>query len=179
MQRRAYVPTADEMERLFAIHHTARVRLALALSHYAGLRVFEVAQLTVGDVRYADGRFKQAMHVKGKGDKWRSVPISDKLREFIVVALGNQWHVDDPLVPTCRNEHWNPSSLCRFYRDWYREAGIDSTGNAGRRSFMTGLHRKQVPLKIIKELAGHQSLEWTQKYIDVSDAEMKAAVNSL
>lgn len=48
-----------------------------------------------------------------------------------------------------------------------------------RRTALTRLHRNNVPLKVIMKISGHSSLGALQRYIDVDDEEVVAAVKNL
>lgn len=48
-----------------------------------------------------------------------------------------------------------------------------------RRTAITKLHKSNVPLKVIMKISGHTSLGALQRYIDVSDDEVVAAVENL
>ena len=65
------------------------------------------------------------------------------------------------------------------------EAACERVGIIGaspysfRRTFLTNLHNKGIPLKVIQELSGHRSLGALQRYLDVSDEQVCEAINSL
>lgn len=181
MQKRAKVLSSDQLDHCMKVHTGPREQLALALTHYAALRVFETAALKIKDVLHPNGTVKDAMHIHGKGDKWRSVPISTRLRSYILAALPADYEMDWPLVPSKGlKRHFNPTAFSHWLTLRYQEAGFYScTGNSGRRSAMTRMHRNRTPLKIIKEIVGHQSLQVTAAYIEVDDMEMADAVNCL
>jgi integrase/recombinase XerD len=48
-----------------------------------------------------------------------------------------------------------------------------------RRTALTNLHRNNIPLKVIMKISGHSSLGALQRYIDVNDEEVVAAVKTL
>jgi integrase/recombinase XerD len=48
-----------------------------------------------------------------------------------------------------------------------------------RRTALTKLHKNNVPLKVIMKISGHTSLGALQRYIDVDDNEVVAAVQKL
>lgn len=48
-----------------------------------------------------------------------------------------------------------------------------------RRTHISKLHKNNVPLKVIMKISGHTSLTALQRYIDVADDEIVAAVKSL
>ncbi|MEF2554457.1 tyrosine-type recombinase/integrase [Aurantimonas sp. A2-1-M11] len=54
-----------------------------------------------------------------------------------------------------------------------------STSHSGRRWFITRLAHSGVSAKVIMTLAGHKNLGTTQRYIDVNDEMMRAAVELL
>lgn len=66
--------------------HSARNRLMLLMTHWAGMRVGEVAALLVQDVRNADGGVKQEIRLDAsqtKGKHARVVFVSERLRKEI------------------------------------------------------------------------------------------------
>src|SRR6266436_7904960 len=86
----ASVLTDSEIRRVFCIiettRHAARNRLAFVLSIYAGLRVGEIAALTVRDVATAEGNARREIKLgahQTKGAKGRTVVLSTRVREEI------------------------------------------------------------------------------------------------
>jgi len=63
--------------------------------------------------------------------------------------------------------------LIRIYRDAEFEG---ATSQSGRRSVITKLAAKGVGVRVLAELAAHASISTTQRYIDVNDEQMRAAV---
>jgi integrase/recombinase XerD len=59
----------------------------------------------------------------------------------------------------------------------YERAGIDgATSHSGRRTFITELAAKGIGVRVLAALAGHRSIQTTQRYIDVNDEMMRNAV---
>ncbi|MDP3314916.1 MAG: tyrosine-type recombinase/integrase [Devosia sp.] len=59
----------------------------------------------------------------------------------------------------------------------YDEAGLDkATSHSGRRTFITTLAHKSVNVRVLAELAGHLSIATTQRYIELKDNVLRAAV---
>ena len=48
-----------------------------------------------------------------------------------------------------------------------------------RRTALTELHNQGVPLRVIQRISGHKSLHALQRYFEVSDEQMRSAINSL
>jgi integrase/recombinase XerD len=51
-----------------------------------------------------------------------------------------------------------------------------ATSHNGRRSFITDLATKEISVRVLAALAGHQSIATTQRYIDVNDEMLRNAV---
>jgi integrase/recombinase XerD len=188
--KQARVLADAEFKRLLAVvaqmKHARRNRLALMLSHLAGLRVGEIAALTVRDVLDSAGKVREQLRLSAeitKGGHARVVFMNDKLRREIERYAGEQ--VGDratgaPLLLTQKGTAFSANTLCQLMGQLYRSAGLDgATSHSGRRWFITRLAHSGVSPKVIMTLAGHRNLTTTQRYIDVRDDMMKAAVDLL
>lgn len=51
--------------------------------------------------------------------------------------------------------------------------------HSGRRSFITRLANKGINVRLLAALAGHSSIQVTQRYIDVNPDQLSAAVELL
>lgn len=188
--KQARVLTGIEFKRLLAVvaqsKHASRNRLALMLSHLAGLRVGEIAALTVRDVFDSDGKVRDQLRLRAeitKGGHARVVFLNDKLRREIeryqVDHLADRLP-DAPLLMTQKRTSFSANTLCQLFGQLYRSTGLDgATSHSGRRWFITRLAHSGVSPKVIMVLAGHRNLTTTQRYIDVRDDMMKAAVDLL
>ena len=52
---------------------------------------------------------------------------------------------------------------------------MGATSHSGRRTLLTELSSKGVGVRVLAEMAGHASIQTTQRYIDVSDEQMRCA----
>ena len=188
--KQARVLTDSELKRVLAtvaqMKHAGRNRLTLMLSHLAGLRVGEIASLTIHDVFDSEGKVREQLRLTAevtKGGYARVVFLNDKLKREI------KRHIDErpedrnanaPLLVTQQNTAFSPNTLCQLMGQLYKSAGLDgATSHSGRRWFITRLAHSGVSPKVIMTLAGHKNLTTTQRYIDVRDDMMKAAVDLL
>lgn len=188
--KQARVLTDVEMKRLLAVvaqtKHARRNRLTLMLSHLAGLRVGEIAALTVRDVIDSDGNVREQLRLRAeitKGGDARVVFLNDKLRRE-VDRYRMDWPEDRdanaPMLLTQKRTAFSANTLCQLIGQLYRIAGLEgATSHSGRRWFITRLAHSGVSPKVIMTLAGHRNLTTTQRYIDVRDEMMKAAVDLL
>lgn len=184
----AQARTLNARELRKALDHTrtqrygTRNRLALLLTHWAGMRVGEVAALRVGDVLNADHSIKQEIRLQPdqtKGSSSRVVFLNERLRKEIAVyvASWDRSDLDRRLITTQKREGFSANTLAQTLNTLYRRAGLDgASSHSGRRTFITTLANKGVGVRVLAALAGHRSISTTQRYIDVNDGQKRAAV---
>ncbi|MDH3469822.1 MAG: tyrosine recombinase [Acidimicrobiia bacterium] len=147
-----------------------RDRALLELLYATGLRVAELAQLTLTDLR--DGDF---IRVIGKGDKERVVPVGKTARRAL-----------DAYLARGRPELAGPYSSSAVFVG-VRGAALDTRGmrrvvrqrlgtfpHALRHSFATHLLERGADLRAVQELLGHAELASTQIYTSVTREHLKA-----
>lgn len=82
-----------------------------------------------------------------------------------------------PMSLVSRRQALSANSLCQVLLRIYDEAGLDkATSHSGRRTFITTLAHKGVNVRVLAELAGHRSIAQTQRYIELNDNVLRAAV---
>jgi integrase/recombinase XerD len=187
--KQARVPTEAEFRRVMAMvaqtKHAGRNRMAFMLSYLAGLRVGEIASLTIGDVIDGEGTVREQLRLSAevtKGGHARVVFLSERLRKEIqrYRDSGSIASMREPLLLTQKRTAFSANTLCQLMGQLYRQAGLDgATSHSGRRWFITRLAHGGVSAKVIMTLAGHRNLSTTQRYIDVRDDMMRAAVELL
>ncbi|MGC2856669.1 tyrosine-type recombinase/integrase [Novispirillum sp. DQ9] len=156
-------------------------------SFYAGLRVGEIAALTVRDVVDGQGQVRDQILLKAnitKSGEDRTMFVGDKLSRELARYLASSSHDAEaagaPLLPTQKGAAFTPNTLCQLFTRIYRLAGVDgASSHSGRRWFITRLAHSGVSPKVIMTLAGHKNLTTTQRYIEVNHEMMKAAVRLL
>lgn len=160
--------------------HAARNRLVLLMTHWAGMRVGEVAALRVEDVLAQDGAVKAEIRLdaqRTKGKHARTVFLGDKLRKEIAAYAKTLDGRQGQLFRTQKRTHFTANSLCQTLIAIYAQAGMDgASSHSGRRSFITTLASKGVGVRVLASLAGHRSIATTQLYIDVNDDMKRSAV---
>ena len=162
--------------------HASRNRAMLLITHWAGMRVGEVAALRIGDVWTLDGGFKDEVRLSAdqtKGDKARTVFLAERLRKELIayVAGIDRSDTSKPLFATQKRDHFTANTLCQHFHWLYRRAGIDgASSHSGRRTFITSLASRGVGVRVLASLAGHRSIQTTQAYIDVNDDMKRRAV---
>jgi len=185
----ASVLTDTEIKRVFRIiettRHADRNRLAFVLSIYAGLRVGEIAALTVRDVATQDGQVRREIKLgahQTKGSKGRVVVLSSRVQHEISEYLRARPFCDHnaPLVASQRNERsFSNVTLSMLFKEIYEMAGIRTSSHSGRRTFATRLNAKGVGMRTIQRLMGHRHIGTTALYCEVSDEILRGEVLNL
>lgn len=95
-------------------------------------------------------------------------------------ALANSNLYNKALFATQKNENgFTANTLTYTMTMLYKASGLyGCSSHSGRRTFITKLSSKSVPLKVLMEMVGHKNLQTTQRYIDVT-ADMKRAAIGL
>ena len=178
--------TDTEIRRVFRIiattRHAGRNRLAFVLSIYAGLRIGEIAALTIGDVATSSGEVRREIKLDAhqtKGSKGRTVILSERVRKEIGSFLKSQpsRHGDAPLIASQRNGRaFTNVTLSMLFKEIYETAGIRTSSHSGRRTLRRASTKKGVGMRTIQKLMGHRNIGTTALYCDVSDATMRNAV---
>jgi integrase/recombinase XerD len=182
----ASVLTDTEIRRVFRIiettRHAERNRLAFFLSIYAGLRVGEIAALTIGDVATLSGEVRREIKLSAhqtKGSKGRTVVLSHRVRGEIEAYLKSRIrpHHHGPLIASQRNGRtFSNVSLSMLFKEIYELAGLRTSSHSGRRTFATRLNAKGVGMRTIQKLMGHRHIGTTALYCDVSEETLRNAV---
>ena len=173
----------------------ARDRAMMLLTHWGGMRIGEVSATQIGDVLALDGTIKQEIRLTAaqtKGKHARTVILSEKLRKELHTYLQQRFEtrqlvdvtykvdMTKPLFATQKRDGFTANTACYHFHMLYKAAGIDgASSHSGRRSFLTLLSSKSVPLKVMMELAGHRQAQTTMRYISVTTDMKKAAVELL
>lgn len=195
--KQARVLNEKELNALFRYvatrKYAARDRAILACTYFGGMRIGEVAELRIKDVLAADGTIKLEMNLTAeqtKGKYGRTVVLAEKLRKELMdylltrfdkkelIALTYSDLANKPLFTTQKSEGFSANTLTYTIHMLYKDAGFldGASSHSGRRSFLTHLSSKSVPLKVLMELAGHRQAQTTMRYINVTQDMKRAAV---
>jgi integrase/recombinase XerC len=159
----------------FLINHSSEKteQLILELLYATGIRRSELINLTVEDVDV----FRMELRVKGKGSKWRIVPLNQRVTSLLKDYLtertssnGLPW-----LFLTEKGQKIYPQYVYRVVHNFLTLVhGADrKSPHILRHSFATHLLLNGADLNAVKELLGHSSLASTQVYTGHDLDELK------
>ncbi|TWP49589.1 tyrosine-type recombinase/integrase [Lentzea tibetensis] len=164
--------------------------LVLALGLVAGLRSAEMRTLTLASIVGRSG--DRRLHVRGKGNRDRSVPIEPPMERIIDAYLAScrakfpqgRFDRDSSLLRDRHGEPIGRGGLEYLVKSCFRWAGLHDrvpTGanlHALRHTFATRLAEDGASASEIMALLGHASLATSQNYIEATARERRAAVAS-
>ena len=183
--RQAKVLSKDNCGDLLVFASTTRNpgrnRLIVLFSIKAGLRAAEIANLTWEMVLTPTADIGPAIELHDRAAKksgGRLIPIHPELREALC-DLRSQTKAAGPVVRSQRGGPMTPVSIVNWFAKAYREIGLQGcSSHSGRRTFITRaarlVHNAGASLRDVQMLAGHRSIQTTQRYIDGdTDAQRK------
>ena len=188
MPKQAKTLQAQELRRVLDYiatrPHALRNRVMLLATHYAGLRVGEVANLRYQDVVDLVGAVRDEIRLEPeqtKGRHARTVFVNAKLKRELesYLRVYPQTKPEHRLFFTQKRtaEGFTPNTLAQHFHYIYKRAGIEgASSHSGRRTFITNLASKGVSVRVLMSLAGHRHIGTTQAYIDVNDDMKRKAV---
>ena len=180
--------TAQEIEKVLA--HIAqhayaeRNKLMWLFTVAAGLRVSEVAGLTIGDVRNDDATVRSEIYLAShrvKHGHARTIYLNARLQQELAtyIATRNWLYDEQPLFNTHRGQRcaFSANTLTQHFYWLYKNAGVkNASSHSGRKTFLTSLASQGISVFVLAELAGHRSISTTQKYVTVNADIKRRAV---
>ncbi|HVT94474.1 MAG TPA: tyrosine recombinase XerC [Bryobacteraceae bacterium] len=166
---------ASEAEGKLARPFPARDRCIFELIYGCGLRISELAGLNLSDFDFSE----RWIRVRGKGRKERQVPYGSKAAEALerYLALREPASTEDgALFLNYRGGRLTDRGARGIVKFYARFIAADPSlhPHSFRHAYATHLLADGADLRSIQELLGHASLSTTQKYTQVSLADLVA-----
>ena len=162
--------------------YALRNRVMLLTGLWSGMRVGEIASLSVGDVVNTDGSIKAEVRLTAeqtKGRHPRTVFLPQKLQQELAdyMSLRPNAQPHHPLFITAGRKRFSANVMAQHFHYLFKSAGIaGASSHSMRRSFITNLAARGIGVRVLASLAGHRTIAVTQKYIDVNDDMKRNAV---
>lgn len=138
----------------------------------------------------ADGKVGNYLYLTNNASKGRSgrmIPLNKQLRALLIDAYeivnSDRWK-NTYVVSTERSLRTSAQAVVNLFQRWYRDLGlVGCSSHSGRRTFITNAARKISTvggsLRDVQHLAGHSSLQTTQRYIEGDSEARKRVVDLL
>lgn len=159
-----------------------RNRTMLLTGLWSGMRVGEIASLSVGNVMNSDGTVKAEIRLTAdqtKGRQPRTVFLPQKLQDELqgYLALRQPAIPSHPLFVTAGRKRFSANVMAQHFHYLFKRAGIaGASSHSLRRTFLTSLAAKGISIRVLAALAGHRALQVTLRYLDASDDMKRNAV---
>jgi integrase len=173
----------DEFDNLLVTAEKSEWYAAVLLAAEAGLRMGEVRALRWCDIDFRHNKLtiRKALWRSElgspKGGRERIIPMTKRLAS----ALNHIQHLKGDFV-FCQETglHWSESVFEAVLEGIVKRARLRPIGfKVLRHTFCSHLAMKGASCKAIQELAGHQSLKTTQRYMHLSPAHLREAIGLL
>jgi len=168
------------------------------LSVKSGLRAKEIASLKWSMVMNSAGEVGDIISLTNdasKGKSGRVVPLHPDVKVALVLLYDDALSVssaipceerlsDEYVIRTERADRTSAQVIVNMFSGWYRELGlVGCSSHSGRRTFITETAKRVSTvggsLRDVQVMAGHKSLNTTQRYIDYDTDAQRRVVGLL
>ena len=188
--KQAKIVSPDTLRRM--LDYTRQTRqpkrdaVIVLLSVKAGLRACEIAGLEWSMVMTDAGEIGDIIDIRNaiaKRGSGRRIPMHPSLQQ----ALVEFWPArtsDTHIVASNRGGAMRPNSIVNWFVTMFAELELDGcSSHSGRRTFITtaakNVYRAGGSLRDVQLLAGHRSIDTTQRYIEGDTQSQRRLVSLL
>jgi integrase/recombinase XerD len=165
--------------------YAERNKMMFLIGLTCGLRVSEIAGLTIGDVRNEDGTVKSQVYFSAnrvKHGNARTVFVSTQLQAELQKYIDARTWLDNEqtLFNTLRGARkaFTASTLTQHFHYLFKRACVfGASSHSMRRTFLTNLAQGGISVFVLASLAGHKNISTTQRYVTVNDEQKRRAVD--
>ena len=174
-----------------------RNRVIVLLSFKAGFRAKEIASLTWSMITDAEGAIADAISLQNSASKGkhggRIIPMHADLREALKSLHAHEYEKGrvkpEAFVITLAKGNTDQTSRANsihflFNKDWFKKLEFSgASSHSGRRTFITSAARKVSmvggSLRDVQALAGHSSIQTTQRYVDTDPEAQRRLIDKI
>jgi len=159
-----------------------KISLVVLLGFHCGLRVSEIAHLQVKNLDFTQG----TLRVIGKGDKERTIPMTEALQKLLQFHLETRAKGENPVIsayvyPSVRDlkKPINPHFLELMVKKAAQWAKLEDPDELSihvlRHSFGTQLAESGASVYEIRDLMGHSSIMVSENYVKLASTKGRQA----
>lgn len=160
-------------------------KLFLTISWYTGERPEAILQINVNHI-YQNPITRQPRDTviyPGKNRKDRHTRELTIHRALKLMLSAYQPPESGFLFPSLyrADKHLSRQAVDKAFRRAVKKAGLESQGfslYSARRGFITRLNEQGCDVKLIQRLTGHRSISSLMRYVEVSDSQLKNAIDN-
>ena len=185
---RAKILTTEEIQLLFSKGfadnpYPERDRALFGICLYTACRINEACTLKTKDVYLGKGVVRDKLIIRKNRTKGklatRTIPIIEDLRLLLVNYFPSP-RTYNLFSGRGAKGHIHPDYAAQILRKACYKLGISGVStHSFRRTALTQMSSAGIPLRVIQEISGHRTLDELQKYLEVSEEQIRGAVASL
>lgn len=137
----------------------------LSILYDTGVRVNELINLSLDDIRLGE---VSTIKVLGKGNKYRTIPISDNLKILLSQYINKFNITTGILFKSNQNKKYTSNGIRYIISKYTNEINFKVTPHTFRHSKASHLVEANVPLIYIRDLLGHEHVSTTEIYAKVN-----------
>jgi integrase/recombinase XerD len=156
---------------------TRQDRLMLLTLFSTGLRISELLKLRVEDIHEKGGGTAE-IHIRGKGAKKRIIPIDQNLTFILMEHTQENGQVSGPLFRSQTGLTFTPSGFRKRLQRQLEPYGLYKKPHAQRHGYATMLMERNINLRSLQTVLGHEDIRTTQIYTHVTNPQLRKDVLS-
>lgn len=158
----------EGVRRLIQCASNNNQRALIALCGLCGCRIAEALAVVTTDFNTADHTLK----IKGKGSKYRIVPVSKEAWEVLEVPIIKAWSENRPVVNLQDRQARKIITNLGMRANLRRRISSHDL----RATFATEIYNSTLDIRVVQELLGHSSSVTTEIYVGVAMTKLRQAV---
>ena len=175
--------TVENVSAIINNAHSFRDKAILSLVASTGIRMSEMATITMEQWENMKRYNGRNITILGKGDKERSIYINDMTMKAIDDYVAHKKKTNKYLFESNGGKIMDDSNLNKMIKNTAYKANIPFwdkvTCHTLRAAFATIASDKGVPVAVISSALGHASLATTSKYIKTCQAQVNDVMNNM
>lgn len=175
--------TTEMVSNIINNARSSRDKAVLSLVASTGLRMSEMATITMKQWEDMKRYNARNITIVGKGDKERSIYINDMVMNAIDEYIAHKKRSEKYLFESNGGKVMDDSNLNKMIKKTAQRANIpfwnDMSCHTLRAAFATIASDKGVPVAVISSALGHASLTTTTKYIKTCQEQINETMNNM
>lgn len=170
-KREKTVITDAELERLKAACTNVRDKAIISFLRSTMCRIGEMVPLNRDDIDMK----RMECTVIGKGNKQRTAYMGEVTTMLISEYLSTRTDDSPALFLGCRGERFLDNGVRIMLKRIAKKAGVTNNihPHKFRRTKITELVHRGMPIELVKELAGHEKIDTTMKYVVLDKSDIQ------
>ena len=165
---------ADDEDRILAQIDNVRDKAMILLLLRTGMRIGELLKTEMDDINLEQQLIR--IYESEKTATGRVVFFSNDAAQALYHWLMKRDHRKKPLFHGHRDKAISYESARNTFRKYVDKAGLSNKGitlHCLRHTYATNLLNAGIPIEVLRDLLGHQSLEHTRRYARLTDKTRK------